>query len=252
MYSTQGRSPWWHRIVAKHGLVVKIVQDGLQEWAAFELECDLIALYGRRDVGYGPLVNLSDGGEGATGYVPTPETRAKFSKIHKGKHVSAATREKLRLGRAGFRHTEASKAKMATASTGRKQPPGAIEKRRIAATGKVVSAETKAKLRALWLGTKRTPEDCAKISAGQTGTKRTPEARASIRRSATERTGRPVICNGVLVLPSVAAAVEWATRKQERAGTRASIRKAIARKGTAYGYTWAYATLPVAPTQRMD
>lgn len=73
------RNPFWKRIVSKHGVVVKVAQDGLQEWAAFELECDLIALHGRRNLGDGSLVNLTDGGDGASGTVVGDETRAKLS-----------------------------------------------------------------------------------------------------------------------------------------------------------------------------
>lgn len=57
----------WRRIHAKHGSYRRILSDGLQEWAAHELECNLIALYGRKDLGLGPLVNLTDGGDGHTG-----------------------------------------------------------------------------------------------------------------------------------------------------------------------------------------
>lgn len=58
------RSNHWKNIVRKHGVVVEVVQDGLQEWAAFEMEVELIAFYGRKDCGFGSLVNLSDGGVG--------------------------------------------------------------------------------------------------------------------------------------------------------------------------------------------
>jgi hypothetical protein len=73
-WSTAGRNSWWRRTVKKHGLKVIIIQDGLQEWAAFELECDMIALGGRRDAGLGPLVNMTDGGEGAAGSIKDSAT----------------------------------------------------------------------------------------------------------------------------------------------------------------------------------
>lgn len=73
-----GRSKHWRNIQAKHGLVVEIVCEGLQEWASFELEQDLIALHGRRDCGCGPLVNLTDGGDGMSGWVPSDHIRQKI------------------------------------------------------------------------------------------------------------------------------------------------------------------------------
>lgn len=42
------------------------------EAEAFAKEVELIALYGRRNLGRGPLFNLTDGGEGGSGTVRTP------------------------------------------------------------------------------------------------------------------------------------------------------------------------------------
>ena len=61
------RSDWWKKIAKKHGVEVKILQDGLQPWAAYEMEKDLIALHGRKDEGRGGLINNCDGGIGGKG-----------------------------------------------------------------------------------------------------------------------------------------------------------------------------------------
>lgn len=61
------RSDFWKRVKDKHGVTVEIYQNNLQEWYAFELEKELIALYGRVTDGKGSLVNLTDGGESASG-----------------------------------------------------------------------------------------------------------------------------------------------------------------------------------------
>ena len=71
------RNKFWKRVVKKYGLVVEIVEKDIQEWYAHELEKDLIALYGRRDQGSGPLVNLTDGGEGSSGYKHTEKVLGK-------------------------------------------------------------------------------------------------------------------------------------------------------------------------------
>lgn len=65
------RNKFWKRVVEKHGRIVEIVEKDIQEWYAHELEIDLIAYYGRRDQGLGTLVNLTDGGEGSSGYKHT-------------------------------------------------------------------------------------------------------------------------------------------------------------------------------------
>jgi hypothetical protein len=85
----------WRNTVAKHGFVRKILYNGLQEWAAFELEIDTIALYGRADKKCGPLVNTSDGGEGSSGYKHTPEALAKIGQASKQFIRTAAWRANI-------------------------------------------------------------------------------------------------------------------------------------------------------------
>lgn len=61
------RSEWWHRVVDNHGYFIEIVCDGLSEQEAFDLEVKEIKKYRNLEC---PLVNLTDGGEGASGHVP--------------------------------------------------------------------------------------------------------------------------------------------------------------------------------------
>jgi hypothetical protein len=49
------------------------------EAAAFQREIELIAQYGRRDLSTGPLCNLTDGGEGATGCLAASEHMRKLN-----------------------------------------------------------------------------------------------------------------------------------------------------------------------------
>jgi len=88
-YITSARSDWWHRTVKKHGHVVEIVAYGLQEWYAFELEVELIALYGRRDRGDGVLLNVTDGGEGASGSYHSVDARAMSRVVDTSIHTLA-------------------------------------------------------------------------------------------------------------------------------------------------------------------
>ncbi len=106
-YSKRGRSKRWQHVVNKHGYIVDVVVKDIQEWYAFELEIEMILLYGRKDKGNGTLINMTDGGEGVSGRRCTEETRQKISTSHKGKTISQDTRKKLSLINTGqFRSEE--------------------------------------------------------------------------------------------------------------------------------------------------
>lgn len=106
-WSSDRRNAHWNNIVKKHGYCVEIVQDGMQEWWAFELEREFIALHGR---GNQFLCNATDGGEGAAGAKRSLETRKKLSEAHKkfnlvnpmlGRKHKALSKEKQRAKKQG-------------------------------------------------------------------------------------------------------------------------------------------------------
>lgn len=101
-YDRFGRSNWWQRTVAKHGLVVEIAMSGLQEWYAFELETELIAYYGRADLKQGQLVNTTDGGEGSSGNLQSVETRKLRSVAHVGKKRSDKAKAVMKAAQQKF------------------------------------------------------------------------------------------------------------------------------------------------------
>lgn len=74
------RNTHWQRIVSKNGLIVELVETGLQDWYAQEREIELIAFYGRKN-----LCNQTDGGDGISGRIWSDESRAKLSAAKKGK-----------------------------------------------------------------------------------------------------------------------------------------------------------------------
>ncbi len=88
-----GRSKWWKDTINKYGLIIDIVEDGLTNDEAIEREIWYIAKLGRKDLGLGPLVNMTDGGEGASGYKHTSESLEKMSLVHKGRIYITGTRQ---------------------------------------------------------------------------------------------------------------------------------------------------------------
>ena len=117
-----GRNDFWHMVVNKHDYVVERVANNLTEPEALKFEQVLIKSLGRRDLKTGSLVNLTDGGEGMSGYIHSQEFKDAMSALHSGKEVSEDTREKLRQHNLGNKHSEEARAKMSVARQGSKNP----------------------------------------------------------------------------------------------------------------------------------
>jgi len=66
--SHKSRSTHWKYIVNKTRYSIKIVAENISYEDALDLEKKLINSIGRADLGKGPLVNKTDGGEGFLGY----------------------------------------------------------------------------------------------------------------------------------------------------------------------------------------
>lgn len=83
-YKKSGRNPHWYNIVKKAGYTVNIVYKDIEWDEAKKIEILLIEKYGRKDLGTGILVNMTDGGEGALGVIISEENKKKMSKSMKG------------------------------------------------------------------------------------------------------------------------------------------------------------------------
>jgi hypothetical protein len=160
-----------------------IVTRGLTEQKAHELERTLIRKYGRADLKAGQLVNLTDGGEGASGHVQTPqereakrlaamrpEVREQKSSALKDHYSNPVARQKLSASRRRSRECPEFAAKMDDIRAATFSRPEVKEKR------KKHAAEAVAR-----------PEVRSKLSAAQKRFCSTPEGREAKRKAAMAR-----------------------------------------------------------------
>jgi len=71
------------------------LKKNLTEEQAFKHEIYMIDVFGRIDLGTGILHNRTNGGEGASGCIPSEETRRKMSEAGKGRIFSEEHRKKI-------------------------------------------------------------------------------------------------------------------------------------------------------------
>lgn len=130
------------------------------------------------DIGY----NLTNGGDGLSGYKMTEEHKAKIGLTNS--MCSKETREKLRLANIGKRHTPESIEKMRLIKTGIKCTEEAKRKISESNKGRVVSEETKRKIgdanKISLLGKKLSDEVKEKLRISSTGRIKSPETRLKL------------------------------------------------------------------------
>lgn len=78
------RNTIWNKISSKTEIIVEIILDDLTWEQACKKEIEFITLYGRKDKCLGTLSNLTDGGEGAVGYIVSEEKKLFLSENFKG------------------------------------------------------------------------------------------------------------------------------------------------------------------------
>jgi len=113
-YIKSNRNKYWKNISKKAGYIVEILYNNLNNETAKELEVFLIKLYGRKDLGLGLLVNMTDGGDGLDGFNHSEESKLKMKitnkgKTKKGNKCSEETKLKLSIINKNYRHTEKAK-----------------------------------------------------------------------------------------------------------------------------------------------
>jgi hypothetical protein len=126
----QGRNNYWNKIVAKYGTPeVQILASWDTEEEAFSHEVLLISCF--RDMGH-ELVNLTDGGDGTSGYKQSNGHKEKIAKAKIGKSAiwnigrkhSEETKRKCGVKNIGRVHTKEEKQKRAAKLIGNKNAVG--------------------------------------------------------------------------------------------------------------------------------
>lgn len=201
-----------------HARGIKVIKaklhERLTEAVAHAYEIALIKAIGRGIDG--PLVNLTDGGEGATGARHTLEIRAVIAAASTGRQKSLEERAKISAGRSGWKHSAEERAKMSAAQRGRIHSPETRAKMSDASRGKPKSAETRANMSAAQSGRTFSPEHAAKLSAVRRGKKQSAETRAK-RAAALRGTKQP---HSPEHIAKIAAALRG---RKASAGARANI-----------------------------
>lgn len=81
----KNRNKYWNNIVGKTKYEIEIMLTDLTWEEACKKECEFINLYGRMDLNLGTLCNMTNGGEGSLGKIPSNETRKKIGNAGKGR-----------------------------------------------------------------------------------------------------------------------------------------------------------------------
>lgn len=121
-FSKDGRSNHWHYVVNKAGYVVEILRevDSWEEACAEEIE--LIAQYGRLDLGQGLLINKTNGGDGTFGMMHSDKAKKKMSEKRRGRKLSEHQKQRISEGLAGKPKSENHKQKLSEVKLGKPLP----------------------------------------------------------------------------------------------------------------------------------
>jgi hypothetical protein len=122
-HTKRSRNKYWKHIVKSNPYEVQILFDDLTWDEACNKEIEFIKLYGRKDLGTGILVNMTNGGDtppSHKGKVRSEEFRKKCSESNKGRKLSEEHRKKLSESHKGYVATEQQRKKLSETNKGRK------------------------------------------------------------------------------------------------------------------------------------
>jgi hypothetical protein len=163
-YQKRSRSEFWHNIVTKHGYDIILLEEELTNEEANQVEIYWIKRIGRRDLGLGPLVNLTDGGEGIIGQIVSNETKLKMSNAHIGIKKTDEHKKNISKGRTGIKFSNKHKLNMSITNKGKPKSEETKKKMSDSQKGKIKSEEHRKKLSESHKGKTLSQEHKLKIS----------------------------------------------------------------------------------------
>lgn len=127
----------------KIGIIQEILKQGMEplieiyletksEQKAKDTEIEMIAKFGRRDIGTGILSNMTDGGDGTSGYTLSDEHKKAISESKKGATQSEETKRLISKKAKGRKMSTETKEKISNTLTGIKRS----EEFKLSRTGK--------------------------------------------------------------------------------------------------------------------
>lgn len=216
----------FNRIISKAGASLPKVKtrEGLTNAAAIETEIALIAAIGRADLGSGPLVNHTIGGDGSRGHIHTmsASSRRKLSAAKMGHAVSKETREKISRALRGRSLSSEHKEKVSAGIKASGKAAAHILDLANQCRGKRLSQEHCEKVRLANIGKNRSPEARAAMSEAQRRRKHgpmSPEALARRREKTKHHTKSPETRARI----SAAAKAQHARARAERERDRPTL-----------------------------
>ena len=181
-YSKCKRTQIWQNVVNKAGYTVEIMFDDLTWKEACDIEKYLIAYYGRKIIGTGNLVNMTEGGDGRSGSIISDETKAKMSESHKGKNTWSK----------GCKRSDEDRKRISESL--KQQWVNGDRKGHSEETRKKIGNALKGRTNVAWLGRKHSEETLKKmkeIKSGENnsryGTKHSEETKQKMRAAALKR-----------------------------------------------------------------
>ena len=165
-FSKKNRNKYWENIINKVGYSVNIIHKDIDWEDACKIEKLLIEKYGRKDLGLGNLVNMTDGGEGTFGLIMSEEARQKLREKHTGKTHTEESKKKMSEIHTGKTHTEESKNKLREINIGKKLSEDHKHNISEANKGKIKSEDHKHKISEARIGKPLSKEHKQRISEG--------------------------------------------------------------------------------------